>query len=255
MAAVTSRLRAAPSGLVLRVSLFAVALCLSVQGVAAEESDGNAPAEAPEPIIAPVPKPFNETRILGVIPDYQTVTDGGQHVPPLSRREKWGLALKETVDPFNILNAGLTAGFSQIGNQTPKYGEGGAAYSRRFGAALADFGTQNLFSAGLLASLLHQDPRYFRRGPESGLVHRIAYSVSRVAVARHDSGRQMFNFAGVLGMVLGIAASNIYYPRASIRGSVMAERLETSLTGSVTGNLTSEFWPDIQKRFLHHKRR
>ena len=32
----------------------------------------------------------------------------------------------------------MAAGFSQMGNQTPKYGEGGTAYSKRFGAALAE---------------------------------------------------------------------------------------------------------------------
>ena len=48
-------------------------------------------------------------------------------------------------------------------------------------------------------------------------------------------------------MGLGIVASNIYYPAASVHGTVMAERIETSLLGSVTGNLMSEFWPDVQK--------
>jgi hypothetical protein len=203
-------------------------------------------------MIAPAPHPYNESRILGVIPDYQTVTEGHERVAPLTRKQKWGLALKETVDPFNIVNSGLTAAFSQMGDQTPKYGEGGAAYGKRFGAAIADFGTQNLFSAGVVASLLHQDPRYFRRGSECGIARRVLYSVSRVVVARQDSGRTTFNASGILGMAMGIAASNLYYPSASIRGEVMAARVETSIFGSVTGNLMSEFWPDIQKKFFHH---
>jgi len=44
------------------------------------------------------------------------------------------------------------------GNEDPKYGNGGAAYAKRYGAAMADFTTQNLFSAAVLASVLHQDP-------------------------------------------------------------------------------------------------
>jgi hypothetical protein len=140
-----------------------------------------------------------------------------------------------------------------MGDKTPKYGRGGGAYGKRFGAALADFGTQNFFSAGILASLLHQDPRYFRKGSEAGLMHRILYSVSRVAITRQDSGRTAFNASGIFGMALGIAASNSYYPTRSVRGSVMAGRVETSLLGGVTGNLMSEFWPDIQKKFFHHR--
>ena len=198
---------------------------------------------------------FNEERILGVIPDFQTVTDPGHSVHPLTVRQKWTLALKETADPFNVLNAAMGAAFSQAGNQTPKYGEGGAAYGKRFGAALADFGTQNFFSAGVLASLLHQDPRYFRKGPDSGVPRRILYSLSRLVITRQDSGRPAFNASGVFGMMLGIGASNLYYPSASVHGGVMCGRLQTSLFGGVSGNLLSEFWPDLQRKFFRRHAR
>jgi len=155
------------------------------------------------------------------------------------------------MDPFNVVNAAMGAAFSQRGNQTPKYGEGGVAYGHRFGAALADFGTQNFFSAGLLASVLHQDPRYYRKGPGSGIAHRVLYSVSRLVIARQDSGAAAFNASGIGGMMMGIAASNLYYPAASQRGCVMTARISTSLTGGIMGNLMSEFWPDLQKKFFH----
>ena len=214
-----------------------------------------APADSNElaPAAVVPASPFNEERILGVMPDYQTVRDSTNPVAPLTSRQKWDLVWKETVDPFNFASVVMAAGFSQRGDQTPKYGEGGAAYGERVGAAFADFGTQNLFSAGLLANLLHQDPRYYRKGPATGILKRLAYSVSRIAVARTDSGRSAFNSCGVGGMMMGIAASNLYYPSASVRGTVMAGRLYTSLLGSVIGNVTSEFWPDVQKKFFHRK--
>jgi hypothetical protein len=210
------------------------------------------PSESPAANVVPA-DPFNEERILWVMPDYQTVRDSSIPVAPLTPRQKWDLAWKETVDPFNFASVVMAAGFSQRGDQTPKYGEGGAAYGERVGAAFADFGTQNLFSAGLLANLLHQDPRYYRKGPASGVLKRLAYSVSRIVVTPTDSGRPVFNSSGVFGMMMGIAASNLYYPSASVRGTVMAGRLYTSLLGGVIGNVTSEFWPDIQKKFFHRK--
>ena len=213
---------------------------------------GSVHAQRPEET-AVDPPPFNQQRILGVIPDYQTVRDPDIPVAPLTVKQKWFLAWKETVDPFNVANAVLAAGFSQMGNQTPKYGEGWPAYGMRAGAALADFGTQNFFSAGLMASVLHQDPRYYRRGPGHPILSRVVYSVSRLAIAPMDSGKPSFNASGIFGMVLGIAASNAYYPSASVRGEVMAARLSTSLTGGVIGNLMSEFWPDIQKKFFAKK--
>jgi len=191
--------------------------------------------------------PFNEERIAGVIPDFQTVPPVHGRVAPLTRRQKWDLAWKESIDPFNMAGAAMTAGFAQVDNQTPRYGEGAAAYGKRFGAAMADFSVQNAFSAGIFANLLHQDPRYFRKGSESGIFSRAAYSVSRLVVTRQDSGKAAFNASNILGIVLGIAASNAYYPPASRNGAVMAGRLGTSLMGGAVGNLMSEFWPDVQK--------
>jgi len=243
--------------------VLAVALASAAGAQSPVLSDSEEPVLAallPEPMIpvipvapAPTPAPIPANRIMGVIPDFQTVRDPEATFVPLTPKQKWSLAFKENVDPFNIASAAMAAGFSQMGNQTPKYGEGGAAYGKRFGAALADFGTQNIFSAGLLANLLHQDPRYYRKGPGTGVLKRVVYSVSRIVIARQDSGAAAFNASGVFGTVMGIAASNLYYPAASQRVEVMLDRLNTSFTGGIMGNLMSEFWPDLQKKFFHRK--
>jgi hypothetical protein len=122
-------------------------------------AQAQAPADSSEPLTASVvpASPFNEDRILWVMPDYQTVRDSSNPVAPLTPKQKWELAWKESVDPFNCASVVMAAGFSQRGDQTPKYGEGGAAYGERVGAAFADFGTQNFFSAGLLAKRLSQN--------------------------------------------------------------------------------------------------
>ena len=67
-------------------------------------------------------------------------------------------------------------------------GRAESTFARRFGAAFGDFGSQNFFSAGLLATVLHQDPRYYRKGPVTGIAKRVVYSVSRLVIARQDSG-------------------------------------------------------------------
>lgn len=247
--------------LVITVTLAAASAAQSP--VLADSEENLAVALLPEPVIsvlpaiavAPLPT-FNNDRIMGVIPDFQTVRDPHAAFVPLTPQQKWSLAFKENIDPFNIASAAMAAGFSQLGNQTPKYGVGGVAYSKRFGAALADFGTQNVFSAGLLANLLHQDPRYYRKGPGASVFMRVLYSASRVVIARQDTGASAFNSSGVGGTVMGILASNLYYPAASRRTQVMLGRLNTSFTGGIMGNLMSEFWPDLQNlqnKFLHRK--
>jgi hypothetical protein len=206
---------------------------LAVPGLRAQSSDG-----------------LNHDRILGIIPDYQAVNDATSATPPLTPKQKWEFFVEETRDPFNIAAAALSAGLSQADNQTPKYGAGDMAYAERFGAALGDFTSQNLFSDAVLACLLHQDPRYFRKGPQWRVLPRIAYSLSRIVVARQDSGRSTFNSSGVFGMVMGIGASNLYYPSVSRTGTVMATRVGTSLVGWAIGNVASEFWPDIRQKFF-----
>jgi hypothetical protein len=205
-------------------------------------------------IETPVEVPLNHHRILGVIPDYQTVENSSQPVAPMTVKEKWHLLLKENTDPFNFASAAFGAGWSQADHENPNYGLGTAAYAERFAAALADGGTQSLFSTGFLACVLHQDPRYFRKGPSSGFPTRVLYSLSRIVITRNDSGVDAFNSSNLGGMVMGIAASNLYYPPASRSGTVMVSRIGTSLFGDAMGNLMSEFWPDVRDRLFHNNR-
>jgi len=193
--------------------------------------------------------PLTDRRLVGVIPDFGTVQPT-ESPAPLSLQQKWNLVVKGTIDPFNLVNSAMTAAFAQDGNQTPKYGEGRVAYGERFGAAVADGFTQSVMGGVVFAQMLHQDPRYFRLGPQVGILHRALYSVSRLMVVRTEKGKNTFNSSGMLGIATGIGMSNAYYPSASIRSRVMAERLSTSFTGVVVGNVMSEFVPDMQKFFL-----
>ena len=199
--------------------------------------------------------PISSDRILGVIPNFQTVSESTGAVSRLTRRQKFSLFIKETVDPFTFVSAAMGAGMSQAGDQTPKYGVGIVPYSQRLGAAFTDMATQNFFSDALLASVLHQDPRYYRMGPSHSIPRRVLYSMSRLVIGRKDSGQMTFNFAGVGGMAMGIALSNAYYPSQSVSGSVTEARFISSVTGAALGNLLPEFWPDMKQLLArrHHK--
>jgi hypothetical protein len=196
----------------------------------------------------------NDKRILGVIPNYQTVSGPHQNVRPLSVKQKFGLFAKETFDPFILVSAAAGAALSQADNDHPKYGQGSGPYAERFGAAVADVTTQNFFSDAVLASLLREDPRYFRKGHEYRFWPRLGYALSRVVVTRTDAGTRSFNYAGILGIGMGIALSNAYYPNSSVSGSVVATRLGTSLVASALSNILPEFWPDIRQKVFRRKR-
>ncbi len=190
---------------------------------------------------------------MGVIPNFQTVNDPNQIVTPLSVKQKFELFLRETVDPFTILSGASGAALSQSDNDNPKYGQGSGPYAERFGAAVADITTQNFFSDAVLSSILHEDPRYFRRGPQYRFWYRLGYSLSRVVMTQTDTGKPIFNCANIGGMALGIGLSNAYYPDKSVNGNEVATRFGTSLVASALSNILPEFWPDIKQKFFHHK--
>jgi hypothetical protein len=230
-------------------------------GAAAQTPDEPDPPHDPASTVAAVSTgtspsaddSLNKDRILGVIPNYLTVEDPEQKVAPLTVKQKFALFAKETFDPFTVASAAAGAALSQVDNDNPKYGEGSGPYAERFGAAVADITTQNFFQDAVFASLLHEDPRYFRRGPEFGIWYRVGYALSRVVVTRTDAGKDRFNYSGVFGMGVGIALSNAYYPDASVSASEVGYRFGTSMMASALSNLLPEFWPDVHQKFFHRK--
>jgi hypothetical protein len=197
--------------------------------------------------------PISSERILGIIPNFQTVNDPATPYKPLRVSDKWWLFVKESVDPYTFGSAAAGAALSQWHDRAPKYGNGAGPYFERFGAAQADMTTQNFFSDAILASLLHEDPRYFRMGPQRKIVIRIIYSLSRVAIIRRDSGKDGLSYSGIGGTALGIALSNAYYPASSVNGAEVESRFVTSLTASALGNLLPEFWPDVKAKLARLK--
>jgi hypothetical protein len=232
----------------LSIPLVCCALLAPLRGQSADAADS---LEIPHIQPAEPADPISSDRILGVIPNFQTVSDPNQKVVPLTPRQKFKLFAKETVDPYTFASAAAGAGLSQMSNGTPRYGDGMAAYSQRVGAAYVDMATQNFFADYLLSTVLHEDPRYYRMGPAHSIPRRIWYSMTRLVITKTDSGGTRFNFSGVGGMAMGIALSNAYYPDKSVSNSVTWGRFDSSMTSSALGNLLPEFWPDFKEKLAH----
>jgi len=107
-----------------------------------------------------------------------------------------------------------------------------------------------MLSEGVVPALTHQDPRYFRLGQGSKW-GRTLYAVSRVFVAKMDSGRSTFNFSEWGGNSIAVAISNAYYPDTRSAGENV-EKLALQCGTDAFSNVLKEFWPDV-KRHFHHK--
>ena len=175
-------------------------------------------------------------------------------VAPLTVKAEVRLFAKETFDPFTFASSAAGAALSQVDNDNPKYGQGAGPYAERFGAAVADITTQNFFQDAVLASLLHEDPRYFRQG--AGVRRLVSRGLRVEPRGGHADGR------GKRQIQLFGDARNEHGHRAVERllSGQQRERRRSGLPfwnqpGGVRafGNLLPEFWPDIHQKFFHRK--
>lgn len=192
----------------------------------------------------------NPKRILGIIPNFQTKDDTPQNQAPLTVREKYILALHQTVDISAHIGNLFQAGLQQAGNTQPHYGEGWGPYAERFGAAEGDQATSSFFIFGFLPQILHDDPRYFRRGKGS-VWSRIRYSATRTVITRKDSGDATFNVPQVAGQLFQQSISTLYYPPEDRSAGRVFQNWGTSLAYNSVYNVVKEFYPDFLRVVFH----
>jgi len=166
---------------------------------------------------------------------------------PLSPREKFKLFANNSVAISGFVAAGMNAGINQAYNSPAGYGAGAEGYPKRFGAALARRASSQLFGTFLLASALHQDPRFFVRN-DLNLGGSIKYSIRRVFVTRSDSGERVFNWSGLLGMMAAEGLANTYYPDNYRTAGNTFSRFGYDMLGNAGGNLLRQYWPRINRR-------
>jgi hypothetical protein len=178
-------------------------------------------------------------RVLGVIPNFYVVYDANP--VPLSPRQKFSLAWRDSIDPVTFLSAGFFAGIEQAQNTFRGYGQGATGYAKRFGADYTDGFSGDMLGGALFPSLLHQDPRYYYKGRGS-IASRALYAMAMALVCKGDNGHWQFDYSAVAGNLAAGGISNLYYP-ASDRGSfsVIATSTAIGMGEDAIGNLFQEF--------------
>lgn len=196
---------------------------------------------------SPEPKKDEDQRIFGVVPNYKTVNDPDQPITSISTRQKYQLVL-HYFDPFTYVFTALQSGIQQESNSPKEYKQGMLGYTKRYGANFTDAFTNELFTVGVFPALLHEDPRYFRKGSGGGW-RRTGYAISRVLVARTDAGTQRLNYSEFLGNFTSGAISTAYYPPSERAFSDIASRAAFQIGYDAMFNIVKEFYPDIKRKF------
>lgn len=199
------------------------------------------------PVHASNTSSYASSKWLGVI-------DPGENVPPLYPRDKMLFWLHEEISPVGWVPAITSTGYEQLTDGDPKYGSDSGAFGERLGAAFLRETSMRFFSDSLLPTLMHEDPRYFRKA-YGGVKARGLYAAERVFIDRRDDGTRGFNYSDTLGRLLASALTPTYYPAASANGRVVMETWGVSLAGDAGGNLFLEFWPDVRDAVFHRHRK
>jgi hypothetical protein len=207
-------------------------------------------AQADETEVAKKPESREETHILGIVPDYDTVRNSNGVISPISAKRKFWLATEDVFDPFSFVITGIYAGVSQVAHQYPEWGQGAAAYGKRYGGAFGDNFFGNYLTEGVWPVALHQDPRYFRMGPKYGFWKRVGYSTTRVIVTRGDSGARQANFSEIIGNGMAAGISSFYYPATGRNAHAVMDKWALDVGSDAGFNILKEFWPDMRQKFF-----
>jgi hypothetical protein len=190
-------------------------------------------------------------RLFGVLANYTTVETQDQF-GALSAKTKFKLSAKTMTDPVTVSFIGGIALLGQARNSDPSYGQGFQGYEKRFGTFFADTGIGTVMTTSVFPTLLRQDPRYFQLGHGSKW-HRAMYSVSRIFVARADSGELQFNYSEIVGNAVAAGISNAYHPQNQRTLGNTLNVWGTDILLNTACNVAKEFWPDIRRKIRKQK--
>jgi hypothetical protein len=207
-------------------------------------------------------------RLFYTLPNFLTLQGKGQ-LPPMSAKDKFKVVALGTFDYVEYPWWGVLAAISQADNSEPAFGQGWAAYAKRYGVTAGDSMVENFMVGAVFPSALHQDPRYYQSG-QGGFFRRTGYSVGRIFVTRSDSGRKQFNYSEIFGAATAAAISTYSYHPTSTYVSTptnphkfvgsdktLSNTIDTwgtQLTLDTITLVVKEFWPDIHRKISHKQK-
>ena len=171
---------------------------------------------------------------------------------PLTPEEKFKIATEDSFDRGTAALAVLFAGEAQLTNATPAFGQGVKGYARYLGTSYADFVIGDMMTEAIYPVLLHQDPRYFRRGTGSAW-SRLAGAAGQIFWTHTDSDHTQFNFSEIIGNSTAVAISTAYYPDNRTATNAVS-KLGVQLGVDMAANILKEFWPDINRKLSRKHR-
>ena len=166
---------------------------------------------------------------------------------------KFQLFVDNSISVHTITWAMLGAAVGQADDSPTGFGEGWDAYAKRFGTSMGRQASAEFFGTFVLASALHEDPRFYAEINPS-FMHAVKYSVQRVFITRNDDGRDVANLSGLIGPAMGEGLSNVYWPDRNRTVGDTLLRYGLDLASKAGGNMLREYWPVFYGKVHHGSR-
>lgn len=227
-----------------------------------------APLDLPGQELPDAPQPQNALAGKGnsaVVPDRTCTTNGSSgeqqrnckpsnnpfrrfvvagKYPPLTPADKFHMAAREVIDPFNLLTIGADSAIAIGSDAHTPYGPGMAGFGKYAGVSFTGTLTGEFFGTFLIPSLAHQDPRYHRM-PKASIPVRIGHAIVQVVWTKADDGSDMPNYGTMVGIAATDGLGNLYVPGRNISFGNSARRWAIGLGSAPIDNFITEFLPDV----------
>ena len=207
------------------------------------------PDQAPKPSVPP--KPIALYNLLQkksiVFPDIAYSTER------LSVGEKFKLFVDNSVSVNTVSWSLLGSAVGQANDSPSGFEQGWGAYGKRFGSSMARSASTEFFGTFMIASALHQDPRFYAEINPT-LVHAMKYSVQRVFVMQNDDGRTVVAWTRLGGPLLAEGLANVYWPDRNRTVGDTFLRYGLDLASRAGGNMLREYWPVLLEKMSHSPR-
>ncbi len=190
-------------------------------------------------------------RIFWIIPNFRTSPVLTPY-QPIGPREKFHIATLDSFDRGTVALGALFGAEAQLTRANPSFGDGVPSYAHYFATAYADYVIGDYMTEAIFPAMLHQDPRYFRRGT-GGFWSRIGYAAGQIFWTHGDSGRGQVNFSEIGGNSTAVAISMAYYPDNRTAPEAVS-KLGGQLGVNMTSNILKEFWPDLERSFSRKRK-
>jgi hypothetical protein len=198
-------------------------------------------------------KTQEKQRVGGVLPLFNVVISG--QTVPLTPKQKFDLSFHTIIDPYTFgLAVVFGGGLGELEDSHTGYGHGPSGLFKRIGASYADNAIGNVIGNAALPVVLHQDPRYYRKGTGS-TKSRIFYSAMTTFICFGDNGHKQFNTSNVMGNYISGAISNAYYPSNERGVALTLENGSLVTAEGMLGAQLLEFSPDFSQYMARRRAR